>query len=76
MVIAAPSDQVYALLDRVLGECERHRNLLFLLFVTLIIVGAVASPNRFIVRAVTASATISGTGGALGYISKWRGWSQ
>lgn len=76
MVIVAPADRVYALLDRVLEECERHRNLLMWFFVALMVVGAVAPPNRFLVRAVTASATIAGAGSALGYISEWRGWSE
>lgn len=76
MLIVAPADRVYALYNICLKECERHRNPLILLFGALMIAGAIAPPDGFIIRAVTASATIAGTGGTLGYISEWRDWSE
>ena len=71
-----PVTRAYDLLDTLCVGADRHRYPLALAFGVLLAVGAVTPTGGFTNTAAIASATISGSGGALGYVSRWRGWGD
>lgn len=75
-MIAAPADEMGEKLDRLCAELEKHTIPLAGLFGVCIFVAAIAPAGGFVSMAAVASATMAGSGAAVGFISEWRGWVE
>lgn len=71
-----PANQWYRLIDALCAGAERHRHPLSLATLPLLALAAATPPGGFLNLFGVASGTITASGGALGYVSRWRDWSE
>lgn len=72
----APTDRVVEIVDTICVESEQHRQLHVAMTVVSMTVAALTPAGGFISMAATGSAIVAGSGAGVGYVSRWRGWTD
>ena len=74
MLIFAPAERVYRLVDAYLAECERHRWLLAGFFIGGMGLAAATPQGGYLYNFGIAVSCLGGAGSGPGFVSRWRGW--
>ena len=64
------------LLDSGFESCERHARPLLVLGAAMMLLAAVAPAGGFVASTAIVSSTVSLSGGAIGVVSRYRGWTD
>ena len=73
-MVVAPAARAGRLLDGSLEGCERHARPLLVFGAAMILLAAVAPAGGFLASTAIVSSTVSLSGGAIGVVSRYRGW--